>query len=399
MLSTYQSRLYELQSFTATPGVQQSLQFDLRGLPRGQRVAAFLLACDFNVNTQQSNLQTTSYTVLSKLLAQFDHESTFYKVRSTGAGLWTMFHHMNGRTLQQEQVTLSAGGNPNYFRAVAVLPVADANAFSPNDTAIPTELINGTTLQLVTGAASLSSLFSGQQNPSVNGSIVYRLFAALIEGSGPVDPTPSVVDYEDWGGQTILLKPGTYSHMAVYSDPLGPGYQQNSPYINLDTDLTRITWNIAGTPVLQNVLSWAQVVEFNRASVAGGFVNNFAEQLTTSDQPGNSSSGVPFVPIYTPAAKYKLTGLPHTSQPDSIVQLTGSATQFRVIYRRFPEKNESMVRAAGKAFGLDAFERGLKTATKQDVAGGSNSPMDIARRSRISKLIPGRLLTLKGGPR
>jgi hypothetical protein len=122
---------------------------------------------------------------------------------------------------------------------------------------------------------------------------------------------------------------------------------------------------------------------------AGGFVDNDREQL--------QSNSVPFVPIYTPPAKYKLTGLPQTDQPDSIIQLNGSLTYFRVLYRRIPQKTESQVRQAAQAFGLSSFQRQLKTASKSPVAKGSILPGDIARRAELSKIIPGRLIGSKSG--
>jgi hypothetical protein len=367
-----QSRLYELQSFTGTPGVSQSLQYDIRGLPYGQRVEAFLLVCDLTVEGEEGN-ETNTETIVGNALAQFDHQSEFYRLRATGRGLSYLYHHMAGRALQTENVTLT--GSQQHIRAVAVLPVSDRNQFAPTDCSIPTELFNGTSLQLNTSAKTLQQIMD--TDDPVTGSIAYRLFACLTEGAGAIDPTPSVVDYEDWGGQTVLLRPGAYSHLQVYKEDGGD--------VNLDTGISRVTWNIASTPVLQNVFSWSTVLEYNRASVAGGFVSNKNEQLETTL--------VPWLPIYTPPQKYKLTGLPQTSLPDSILQFNGSETSFRVLYRRIPQKNESMVRAAAQAFGFggSSFRRDLKTASKMPVAGASNSPADVARRSQISKLIPGRL--------
>ena len=383
----YQSRLFELQSFTGTPGTIQSLQYDIRGLPYGQRVEAFLLVCDVNVTGPEEGPKsfTSADTIVANSLGQFDHASEFWRLRADGRGLTYLYHHMTGRAIGDATLAINPGETKK-IRAVAVLPVGDRNAFSPTDCAIPTELLNGTSLQLNTSALSFTDIcaFTDEEgNPvTVTGSIAYRLFAALIEGSGPIDPTPSEVNFEDWGGQTILLRPGAYSHLAAYfSTPVGSG---ENPYeIQLDQDIQRVTWNIASTPVLQNVFSWSTVMEFDRVSVAGGFVDNAKEQLDLST--------VPFLPVFTPPQKYKLTGLPQTTQPDSILQFNGDADYFRVIYRRLPQKTESQVRAAAQAFGFNSFSRKLKTASKMDVAGGSNAPGDIARRSALSRLLPGRI--------
>lgn len=381
-MSRFQARLFEMQSFTGTPGTAQSLQFDLRGLPRGQRVSAFMLIADYAVQCQGGQASSDTHRLIAGAIASYDHQSEFFRLRSTGDGLFRLYQHMNGRSLQTQQVNIAQGGNTQWVRAVNVIPLADANAFSPNDTAVPAELINGTSLQVVTTGAPLQQLFQVNQGATLTGSVAYRLYACLIEGSGAVDPTPSAIDYEDWGGQSILLKPGTYSHLAIYRDLLQGG-QYN---INLDYDLTRVSWNLGGAPVLQSVLAYTTVLEYNRSSVAGGFVDNDKEQLEVNQ--------APFVPLFTPEAKYKLTGLPTTSSPDSIIQLTGNQTTFRILYRRFPEKTESMVRAAASAFGISQFQRTLKTASKMDVAAGANDAATVARRSKISKLIPGRLTDL-----
>lgn len=389
MANEYQTRLYELQSFTATPGVVQSLQFDLRGLPRGQRVAAFLMVSDSTFSYtagqgQPGQIFTSNYDVVAGSQGQFNHQSQFLKVRATGAGLYRLQQHMTGKGLSDESLKLSSGGTI-YTRAVAVLPVADANQFSPTDTAIPTELINGTSLQLITTGAQLNQLNwkdsnGDAANVTVTGSMVFRLFAALIEGAGAIDPSASCIDYEDWGGQTVLLGPGAYSHLMVYRDPLGPS---GAGTIDLNSGLTRLTWNIAGAPVIQNVFSWASVIEFNRNIVSGGFVDNDREQL--------SASNVPFCPIYTPPQKYKLTGLPQSDKPDSILQFNGSLTQFRVLYRKIEGKSEQQVRAAAAAFGIQSFSRSMKTASKLPVAAGSNAPADVQRRGELSRILPGRI--------
>lgn len=384
----YQSRLYELQSFTGTPGTIQSLQYDIRGLPYGQRVEAFLLVCDVTatVEGEQPKGFSNADTIVRNSLGQFDHASEFWRLRADGRGLTYLYHHMNGRALGDATFAINPGETKK-VRGVAVLPVGDRNQFAPTDCAIPTELLNGTSLQLNTTSAAFTDILSLKDeegnNVTATGSIAYRLFACLIEGTGPVDPTASEVNYEDWGGQTILLRPGAYSHLAAYfATPIGHG---EDPYaIDLDYDIERVTWNIASTPVLQNVFSWSTVIEFDRSSVAGGFVDNAKEQLDLSV--------VPFLPIFTPPQKYKLTGLPQTTQPDSILQFNGNADQFRVIYRRLPQKTESQVRAAAAAFGMSSFSRKLKTASKFDVAGGSNAPADIAKRSSLSRLIPGRIM-------
>lgn len=385
-----QSRLYELQSFTGSPGTAQSLQYDIRGLPAGQRVEAFMLVVDVAC-VASAAATTTSYKVVANSLAQFDHASEFLRVRATGAGLFHLFRSMNGKALDSEVIALTGSATTDYLRAVAVIPVSDRNAFSPSDCSIPTELLNGTSLQVNTTAATLTQIIDPSTGTISSGSIAYRLFACLTEGSGAIDPTPSEVNYEDWGGQTILLRPGAYSHLLTYFED---GSAVNLAPGTSSTGIQRVTFNIAGTPVLQNVFSWSNVIEYNRVAAAGGFIAASATQANNQELQNNS---VPWLPIYTPVQKYKLTNLPQTSSPDAILQFNGGASSFRVLYRRLPQKTEGQVRAAAQAFGLDSFSRQLKTASKMPVARGSNAPADVARRAELSRILPGRLAGAQKG--
>lgn len=383
-MAFYQSRLYELQSFTGSPGTSQSLQYDIRGLPSGQRVEAFLMVVDVTA-VASAAASTTSYKIIANSLAQFDHASEFLRVRATGAGLFHLFRQMNGKALDSEVISLTGSATTDYFRAVCVIPVSDRNQFAPTDCSIPTELLNGTSLQVNTSANSLTQIIDPSTGSITSGSIAYRLFACLTEGAGAVDPTPSEVNYEDWGGQTILLRPGAYSHLLTYFED---GTPINMAPGTSASGIQRVTFNIGGTPVLQNVFSWSNVIEYNRVAASGGFIAATSGQANNQELANNS---VPWLPIYTPFAKYKVTGLPQTTAPDAILQFNGGASSFRVLYRRLPWKTESQVRAAATAFGMPAFSRSLKTASKADVANGSMASKDVAKRSQLSRLIPGRI--------
>lgn len=368
-----QSRLWELESRSWTEGVAQSLVFDIASLPRNHRVTAFLLVCDFNVTTAGATGARPSDTA-GLLLDFIEHSSEFLKVRATGYALDRLNHHMMGKKVANTVI----GAAIAKARAMVTIPIVDPRSVKPSDCAIPTEMLNGTQIEVKTTTATAVQMWGA----AAVATGAFRLFAALCEGAGPVDPAATRIDFEDWGGQTINLKPGVFTHLSLYKDRVATTVAAG---ITPDTEVTRINFAYEGQPILNNVLSWASVLEFNRAHVYGGFEDNNTEQL--------DDTSVPFLPCYTPPQLYSLGALPGGKERAQL-QLSGSLTSLRALYRQVTFKTIDQIEGAARKMGIPISQpvtRSLKTATKVDVAGGSNSPEDIARRSHLSQLIPGRL--------
>ncbi len=367
-----QSRLWELQSFTATLGTAQSLVFDIRNLPSKHRVTGFMLVEDWDVTTAGAS-GALPVDIIGLTVDGIQHSSPFFQLRGTGYSMSQLYHHMHGKTWMN---TLF-GAAIQRGRAPMWIPLADFRAKSPLDSAIPTELLNGTQIQLNTTSITAVQLMGAAAVATMS----YRLYAALTDGSGPVDPSATRIDFEDWGGQTINLKPGAYSHINIFDDRSGT---TAAGEITPDTEITRVNFTVEGQQVVNNALSFALVADYNRAIPYGGFENNDAEQL--------SDLTVPFLPVYTPPQSYSLGQLPGNKKPSAQLNLSGSQTTLRVGYRSYMYKSAAEIQAAADAFDVrGAYRRSLKTASKRDVAGGSNSAGDVARRSELSALIPGRI--------
>jgi hypothetical protein len=372
-----QARLWELQSFTWTPGVAQSLVYDIRSLPAKHRVTHFMLCADFNVTTAGAS-GALPFDVSGLLIDSIYHESEFFKLRGTGYSLGNLFHHMNGKTLNNVLfgAAILAG------RAPTVIPLADMRAKQPLDTAIPTELLNNTSIQVNTTAITEVQLFGAAAVAPMS----LRLYAALTDGAGPIDPAATRIDYEDWGGQTINMKAGVYSHVNIFDDRSGTTV---AGQITTGAEITRVNLTHAGQQIVNNALSWALVLDYNRAYPGGGFENNDTEQL--------DDVTVSFLPVYTAPNGYSLAQLPGGKAPTTQMNLSGTQTTVRVGYRAVTFKEQSQIRAAAAAFEMKGpYGRRMKTASKQDTARGSNAASDVERRSRLSELIPGRLVGVNG---
>lgn len=366
-----QSRFWELQSFAWTPGQAQSLVFDVRSLPVNHRVTGFLLAIDLTV-TDEGGGTARPEDVVGLLLDYLEHTSEFFQLRATGYTLARLLHAMTGKTLGNAAIAATGAA-----RACVWIPLSDPRALVPDDSSIPAELLNNTQIQVKTTSADAEDLLGA--NGAATG--VFRLYASLTDGNGPIDPAASRIDFEDWGGQTINLKSGVFSHIILMNDR--DGVTPAAPILP-DTEITRAQLTYNGMPIINNPLTWALVFDYNRSIVFGGFEDNTAEQL--------NDVSVPFLPIYTPPLGYSIPALPGGEMPTSQVTFAGSQTEIRVAYRNIIFKSEGMVKAAAHAFGLNgAVQRRMKTATKTDVGRGSMAPDDVARRARMSRLIPGRL--------
>lgn len=374
-----QSRWWEMQSFAWTPGQAQSLIFQINSLPPNHKVKALMLAFDCDVTTAGAD-GILPYDLMGLLVTLVQHSSPFFQLRASGYVLGNLFHAMNGKTLQN---TLFGDGaatdGPN--RALLVIPLADKYSLEPSDSSIPTELLNNTQIQVITSAATAAGLLGA--NGVMTG--VFRLYAALEKGSGAIDPTATRIDYEDWGGQTVNLKPGAYSHILLMNDATGITAAGAAAPITTDAQITRLNLTVGGYQVVNNALSWSNVALFNASVPQGGFENNAAEQL--------NDVSVPFIPLYTPPNGYSYVELPGSPTPEVQAQFSGTQTTVRVAYRSAMFKDSSPIRAAAAAFDVRGpYARKLKTFSKKDINGGSNAPRDIERRSYASQLLPGRLV-------
>lgn len=328
-----QQRLVELESATLTPGSSQSLVYKIFGLPRNRRVAAHVFMLDADYLTVGGGNTSLGNSLLSQLVQFVEHHSDFQNVKATGLTLLDLYHHMNGKADSDETVTtMTTPGAP--FRAWLEIPCADPRAIDPYEGAIPTECLNGTTVEIVT------STFTGPNTGTIQNATLRHylvLTDPAVDGLA-ADPLRSRITFEDWGGQTIETRPGVYSHAYL-------AHADGSPItIGIGADIERVDLEFEGNPVIDNVRAELLVQDFNHKHVGGGFVDNDREQL--------DPQSVPFLPFMTPETRYKVSQLPAAATAEGKLTFEGTDTAARVVYRIYEQKGNNAYRRAAAAQGV-----------------------------------------------
>lgn len=360
-----QTNLVELESKQVTAGQVASLVFNLTGLPSGRRVAALKFRLNFT-STLPSGSSTlfTSGEVIQNLLQFVEHHSAFLNVKATGATLRHLYHHMRGKAQSEVDFDITQSTDPRLGIGYAVIPCCDPRAKVPFDGAIPCELLNGKTVTVKTNA--LSAI--GSTNLSA---MNLRLLVQLVPADAlPSDPLKTRIDFEDWSGQTIDMKPGTYTHMfAMHSD--GSSVET--------AEVDRVDWQIDGDAVIDNIESCDLAEDFNDKHVSGGFQDNTREQF--------DPASMPFVPILTPEDRYSILDLPTATKPATAkLTFSGTDTALRIVYRICEPKSLGAIRGAGALQGISGTpERAVKTATGKPISGS------LAKTRYFEKVLPGSL--------
>lgn len=363
-------RIVEMEAKSFTAGVGGRLVFQNLNLPSNANVLGFMFQLECTTSAAAGG--NAARDVIGQLITGVTHRSDFFFSKFDGYGFDSLYHHMNGKALQGGASFVVGSGN----RANMYIPISDSRCQNPSDQGVPAEAFRGTSFEI---DISNVSTVTGAGNITLTGSQTLRHFAICEPRSGIIDPIKTRIEYEDWGGQTILLKRGAFTHLGLY---------KSSGADLTIAEVARYTLNFNGEPIFQNVQTEAGVFEYNRVNVAGGFQSNLIEQLPLT--------AFNFLPLYTPPDKYILSKVP-TSQDlgDVTFQLSGSLTSPRVYYRIAEYKGESDYRNAWKAQGGQGeFTRSIKTLSKApppppEVLAGDREL--AAKWSKIARIAPGRL--------
>jgi len=364
-------RIVEMEAKSFTAGTGGRLVFQNLNLPSNANVLGFMFQLELTCGAAGAPGGGTTRMALGQLITGVTHRSDFFFTKFDGYGFDSLYHHMNGKAVQGG-ATLTPSSSAN--RANMYIPISDSRSQNPSDQGVPAESFRGTSFEI--DVSNVSTFTSGD---TITGSQTIRHFAICEPSSGIIDPIKTRIEYEDWGGQTILLKRGAFTHLGLY---------KSSGADLTIAEVARYTLNFNGEPIFQNVQTEAGVFEYNRVNVAGGFQSNLIEQLPLT--------AFNFLPLYTPPDKYILSKVP-TSQDlgDVTFQLSGTLTAPRVYYRLCEYKGESDYRNAWKAQGGQGeFTRSIKTLSKApppppEVLAGDREL--AAKWSKIARIAPGRL--------
>ncbi len=364
----------ELQSFTFSPAGVTSLVYNVFGLPAKRRVKRFVFQLDSVVTAPSgggaTQVQFDANDLVAGLIGFIEHHSGFLNYKGTGNTARQLYHAMHGKAQSDKNFIITTGNAAN-VRSWMEIPCSDARQLVPYDGAIPTELLNGTTIMIKT---SVFTTIGTAPNASPITALMLRLVAELTDADDvyATDPLRTRVDFEDWGGQTVIVKPGLYTHL------LGLHADGSLITAGVGGDIERVDFQVNGVPIIDNILSEAVVEYYNNAHVGGGFVDNVREQ--------EDVASFPFHPIFTPDEKYKLTACPYSTTPDSKITFEGTDTSIRVVYRMCEPKGLGLIRQAAKRQGIVGnVSRAVNTASKTALTG---TPDQVRYFSRI---LPGTL--------
>ncbi|MCC7073759.1 MAG: hypothetical protein IT383_20780 [Deltaproteobacteria bacterium] len=367
----------ELQSFSWSSGGKVAVQ--LKSLPKKRRVTGIMAWLSGTVANTSGGTLLVYPGALAEVLGRVFLESELAKVRATGRGLASFFHHMTGRQLMANPSTSiahSASGTVNFY---AYIPFADPRAHSPNDAAIPCELLEDRVMEFDFGDGATLGDTAGVTLSA--GTL--RTYVHTIDGGEGVIPTPSRIDYVDWAGQTAYPLPkGAVSHLMVYDE--------SDAAVAPTSEYTRFTLEGDGVKLIDNVNVEALIGEWNmRHSLGAGMGGVTEVHASATDVPAEqlNPASTPFIPLVTPPQGYKLSQLLHAEE-NFRVDYSGSNTSARFMYRTLGDRApEQELRALSK-LGVAEPERAMlsvKTASKTDLSGSA------ARVNRLARLLPKRI--------
>jgi hypothetical protein len=338
-------------------------QIELLGLPLAARVAGFILEI-IGIGTTAASTQAVTPVNLAILLAQVDCDSDFFFMRATGRLLHVLDRLMQGSAIASaaQSVTCTTGGNS--VRGQLYIPLADARARKPQDTAVPVRLLREKTINI----GFKSTLALGLTQDVTMSATKLRATAVLLPDNGDTIPTKSRIYFEDWGQATANLQPGHFSHLGVYDEA------------DLAVDIAQyaqFSLALDGQQVIDRIPSQQLIADYNRKTV-----RDAAQEL--SYQPGAT---LEFIPIISEPDKYELTKVPYAEGACRADIDSGSATTARYFYRQVLQINETEGRSAAVRLGHDpeVSKVSVKTDSKAPPQGSA------ARVARHSRLLPKRL--------
>lgn len=233
------------------------------------------------------------------------------------------------------------------------------------DGAIPTELVKNLSLELTTGPANLF----GVGSVSITAGTL-RVEAEVIDGSGV--PQLTRTGYYDPGSQTINVEPGAYKDLVIFDGNAGaPG---SAPSTITEAEISNVSFDVDGKQKLNNIRHDQLIAYFNENVAADS-----SGELTR-----NAASWLPVVvsPLY---GKGFITKQPLVESAGRI-QLTGTMTAPRVVYRRAIQKDDNT--AARIAVATNQVNKGpvYRPSTAKATSLSSTS-----KKGRVaSRLLPGK---------
>ena len=379
---------YELEAKTWAPGAKLITQ--MSGLPKGQRVTHIMIELDamFGYSSNQtdwrpdvpgmtpgwgSSAPTDNIEIdpagtpeyFARLLTNIDVKSDVLNVRATGKLLTFLYQHMSGHMpsmithkffySSSQPGNSDIGDKPGTL--IIIIPCSDPKADNPHDSAVPTELLEGRTIEFQ--CASSNQMWFR----SIVKQCTIRATVWMIPGNGAVVPVQTRIDWEDWNQQTALLRPGTYPHLFIYDE--NDGLVRTSEY-------ARVRLQMDGNTVVDRLRSKQLIADYNHRSTS-----------SNANHINLETSGL--IPVLTAGDKYKLSQIPsgsHAVRADIEGDMIGARFAYRIVE---PRVADTEIRSLQR-LGVPDPERQsieVKTASKEPLKGG-----DAQRIVRMRRTLP-----------
>lgn len=245
-------------------------------------------------------------------------------VNITGMGLWRLMRIIHGRTLMDPTDIAAAGGTFDMEFALEI-PFRDPRQSGSDDGSLPTELVQGRSLELTYASASVWTVGSLLVTAGTT-----RCAAELIHETNV--PQLNRLFYMDPNSQTVQLDPGIYKEVFDFVEAGTALTQANISQVDLEVD---------GIMVANNLLHEQFVHWFNSTAV-----RDSAAEL--------SVNSLKFFPIiwHSQDGKSHLTKQPAVEKKGRL-QYTGDRTSPHLCIWKAVLKDEATVAQAAAATGVD----------------------------------------------
>jgi len=343
----------------------------LAPLPPKVRVRGLLLRALLTI-VQGAGASAVTGVALSRFLAS---AVVGKRVRATGMFIDKLAHLMAGKDFNYPPGVPADAGT--YTRMVELfIPWADLHQLEQLDTAAGARMYSDESLELE--FADFATVFGA--NTTMTGTL--KTYAVTEPFDGAVVASPTRMNYQDVGGQSIILPAGTYSHLFAYKET-GLGITS--------AEISAVSLTVDGEQVLNRVSIDDLTCLWNLMRARGAAVQSASdtvpvagEELTS--EPGAAAAAgsgitVEVVPLIVTPERYKLTHLLH-AESQVQVDFEGTLTSgFRLGYRMVEEQSPEQVAKAAAKLGSPHLTKSRPKAS------GKTSPSD----PRAHRLLPKRL--------
>jgi len=353
-------KMLRLEDVAWAAGVQRQINLDV--LPGGMRCRRLLMF--FCLTGTKDSADALAAALFSQSVAM----CTLHKFLRIPGWHLQCVNESEHKRVPNLGAAIPGSGTTFAMEFFLEVPFRDSRQPGNEDGSIPTELLQSHQLEIEFAAANVH----GVGNLVITAGTV-RTFAELVHGSSV--PQLEQIGYYDPGSQSIKLDAGVYKDILV-CDGTTPGTVTRA-------EISHVDFDVDGDQV------WANATH---DQIVGRY--NMKVQDTASELALNAATFMP-VESLEPHGKGPITKAP-AIEKSGYLQLTGTITAPRILYRRALEKDENTLEAIAAATGAAGIEPETyepQTATKSPVRALHKAQRQgrYGRKARLtSRVLPGK---------